>query len=387
MKVIIAPNAFKDSLSQSEAVEAIRRGVLLADPGAETHGVPVSDGGDGLIDVMRGAMGGRLIEIAATGPNFMPVDASYLFVDDGAVAIFEMARSSGLALLKPEERDVMNATTVGLGELVRDALRRGARHLIIGIGGSATNDGGVGFATALGARFLDAAGNPVRPIGGELSRIASFDISGMSALLSGIAVEAVCDVDVLLCGPAGAAAIFGPQKGATPEQVALLDAGLASLAGIIGERLGMDVASLPGSGAAGGFGAGLVAFAGATLRPGVEVILDLVGIDSALEGADLVFTAEGRLDHQTIHGKGPAGVAMRAKKAGVPCIAIAGGIEYAGIGKLYDVGLGAAFSICPGPVTLETALRNAGSFLTDMAAQATRAFLAGRNSKPGAGIE
>ena len=380
MKVVIAPNALKDSLSQSQAVNAIANGIRLVIPDVQTVSVPVSDGGDGLIEVMQGPLGGRMIELEVTGPLFQPVKASYLFVEDSMTAIFEMARSSGLALLKLEDRNAMEATTFGLGELVRDALKKGAKHLVIGIGGSATNDGGTGFAAALGAKFLDSSNNPVKPIGRELSKIASIQLQEMSSLLSGITVEAVCDVEAPLCGPLGAAAVFGPQKGATPEEVKLLDAGLAHLAEIIKSTLGMDVANRSGSGAAGGLGAGLAAFSAATLRPGVEVILDLVGMNAALEGADLVFTAEGKLDYQTIFGKGPAGVAKRAKKQGIPCIAIAGGIDHsgAGIASLFDIGVSAAFSLCSGPMSLDDALQNAAFLMTNAATQATRAFLAGQ---------
>lgn len=376
MKVVLAPNAFKDSLTAAEAAAAMRRGVASVDPGIETAEVPIADGGDGLFDVFNKVFGGERIGAEVAGPRFEPMTAEYLYLPERRTAVVEMARASGLALLRPEERNPNETTTLGTGQLTRLAAAKGARHIVIGIGGSATNDGGMGFASALGIKFLDAAGRELRPTGANLGLVAKIDASGMDPAFAGVTVEAVCDVDNPLCGPRGAAHVFGPQKGADPEMVEALDKGLENLAKRMREDLGKDVRDLPGAGAAGGLGAGLAAFVSARLRPGVDVVLDMVGIDAALAGADLAFTAEGRIDFQTAFGKGPAGVAARAKKAGVPCLAIAGSIS-GDIGNLHALGLDAAFSLCPGPMPLEEAIGNAGDLLASATAQALRAFLAG----------
>jgi glycerate kinase len=288
-----------------------------------------------------------------------------------------MALASGLALLPEQARDATATTTLGTGELMRAALDLGAGHIIVGLGGSATNDGGIGMAQALGWRFPDAAGRTVEPVGGRLADIARIDAAGKDPRLDRVRVEAVCDVDNPLIGPRGASRVYGPQKGATPGQVDALDAGLTHLAALVTRDLGLRVAELPGAGAAGGIGAGLVAFAGATLRPGAELVLDLLAFDRHLDGADLVLTAEGRIDHQTAHGKAPAAVAARARARGIPCIAIAGGVGDA-IGALHDIGIDAVFSLCRGPMSLTAAQAKAEPLLADAAEQAVRAFLAGR---------
>ncbi len=377
MKIVIAPNALKGCLTATEAAEALARGVARACPDSDIVQVPVADGGDGLADVLVNALHGVERTACVTGPRGDPVTASFCHVPAHRLAAIEMATASGLALLAGDRLNPLLTTTLGTGELIKAALDLGISHLIVGIGGSATNDGGVGMATALGARFLDGNGQPVEPVGGALAMVERIDLSGLDPRLAGLRIEAICDVDNPLLGERGAAHVYGPQKGATPEQVRLLDAGLAHLAQVIERDLGLDVRDLPGAGAAGGLGAGLKAFLKAELRRGVDLVLDLVGINEQLQGADLVLTAEGQIDFQTAFGKAPAGVAERARAGGAPCIAIAGSVG-GGLETLYDLGIHAVFSLCPGPVSLEQAMASGGDYLAAAAEQAVRAFLAGR---------
>ena len=377
MKIVVAPNAFKDSLTADEAAKAITQGIKKVVPDAKTVHVPIADGGDGLFDVFKSVFGGECVGRSVTGPLFNKLDAEYLFIPESKTAVVEMARASGLALLKQEERNARTTTSMGTGELALAAIEKGATHIIVGIGGSASNDGGMGFATAFGVKFLDESGKEIRPIGEDLPKVAKIDMSGLKIDLSKITFEAVCDVDNPLTGERGAAAVFGPQKGATPDDVKYLDAGLGNLAKRIQECLGKDIDKMPGAGAAGGLGAGLASFVNATLRPGVDVVLDMVGIDKELADADLSITAEGRIDFQTAFGKGPAGVGARSKKHGVPCLALAGGLlgDYS---NLHDIGIDACFSLCCGPMTLEEAMKNGAELLTNATEQAFRAFLAGK---------
>jgi len=379
MKFVAAPNAFKGCLAASEAAAAMAAGVLRAVPDAEVVCVPVADGGDGLVDVAMESLAGEPWVVPVSGPRDEPMDATFCYVPDIDFAAVEMALASGLALLPKDRRDPTLTTTRGTGELILAALDLGVSRIGVGIGGSATNDGGIGMAVALGARFLDDRGTPVEPVGGELGRIRRIDMSDLDPRVNAVRLEAVCDVDNPLCGPKGAAHVYGPQKGASPEQVETLDAGLANLADVIESDLGLDVRDLPGSGAAGGLGAGLRAFAGAELRRGVDLMLELVDLDGKLTGADLVLTGEGQIDFQTAHGKAPAGVGAAAKARGIPCIAIAGslGEEF---GDLHTAGIDAAFSLCPGPLTLEEAMSHATDYLTHAAEQAVRAFLTGRGT-------
>lgn len=377
MKVVLAPNALKGCLTAARAADAMARGVVRACPTAEIALAPVADGGDGLAEVLADALRGETRTATVTGPRGDPTQASFRHVPTRQLAVIEMAAASGLALLPRDRLDPTLTTTLGVGELIAAALDLGASHLIVGIGGSATNEGGVGMATALGARFLDADGAPVKPVGGALAAIRRIDPSGLDPRLAGVRVEAICDVDNPLLGERGAAWVYGPQKGATPAQVRELDDGLANLAAVIERDLGLDVRGLPGAGAAGGLGAGLRAFLGAELRRGVDVVLDLVGLNDHLCGADLVLTAEGRIDAQTAFGKAPAGVAERARARGVPCIAIAGGIGD-GLESLHALGVSAVFSLCPGPVSLKQALAAGDDYLAAVTEQVVRVFLAGR---------
>jgi glycerate kinase len=287
-----------------------------------------------------------------------------------------MATAAGLALLPSAALDPMQATTFGVGELLLQALDLGAQRIILGIGGSATNDGGTGLAQALGARFLDVQGNELAGNAAALTRIAHIDLEPLDPRLRQILIEVICDVDNPLLGEHGAARVFAPQKGASPAQVAEIEAGLNHLAGLVEQQLGLDIRTLRGGGAAGGLGAGLVAFLQAELRPGAAVVLELTGFEAALAGASLVLTAEGRLDSQTAHGKAPAVVARLAGSQGIPCIAIAGSLG-AGLEALQAAGITACFSLCPGPVSLDAAMQQAAPLLRRTCEQAVRCFLAG----------
>ncbi len=373
MKIVLAPNAFKGSMSAMRAALAMEQGVRAAFPGADVVKVPVADGGDGLAEVLIDALSGEARVAAVRGPLGEPIEAALCHVPALGLAAVEMAVASGLALLSPQDRDPTRTTTYGTGELIRTALDLGARHIVVGIGGSATNDGGIGMAEALGIRFLDASGDRVAPVGGALRAICRIDTSGLDPRLASVRCEAICDVDNPLLGPRGAAHVYGPQKGASPAQVEELDAGLAHLAEIIAADLGLDVREMPGAGAAGGLGAGLHAFLGAELRRGVDLVLDLVGLDTQLAGADLVVTAEGQIDFQTAFGKAPAGVAQRAKAKGIPCMAIAGGIGER-ISDLHQIGIDAVFSLCPGPLNLDQAMEAGPALLQAATEQVVRCF-------------
>jgi glycerate kinase len=352
-------------------------GIHRAFSEAEIVTVPVADGGDGLVDVALEALGGTMQRVRVTGPLFEPVDAAFCYVEADRFAAIEMALASGLALVPVDRRDARRTTTYGTGELIAAALDLGVARIGVGIGGSATNDGGIGMASALGVRFLDEAGAEVSPVGGELARIQRIDMAGLDPRLRHVQIEAVCDVDNPLCGPAGAAHVYGPQKGATAEQIRSLDEGLGHLADIIERDLGIEVRDMPGAGAAGGLGAGLHAFLGAEIRRGVDLVLDLVGLDEKLAGADLVLTGEGQIDFQTAYGKAPAGVGAAASRQCIPCVAIAGGVGE-GIASLTDVGIIAVFSLCSRPMALDDAMLQAEELLAAAAEQVTRLFVAGR---------
>jgi len=377
MHIVVAPNAFKGSLTAVRAAEAMQAGILAAAPQCRVTCVPVADGGDGLTEVMLEGMGGQPVAATVTGPRFETVTAPFCLVSADNLAVVEMARASGLALLPEAQHNPMETTTYGTGELILSAMEYGARRIIVGIGGSATCDGGIGMAAALGYRFLDAAGEPVRPVGGQLNAIAAIDRSGADQRIAGLAVAAACDVTNPLTGPEGAARVYAPQKGASSDQVDQLDDGLANLARIVRRDLGIDILDLPGSGAAGGLGGGLRAFLNAELKTGIELVLDVVGLEEKLAGADLVLTSEGQIDDQTRFNKAPAGVARVAKRAGVPCFAVCGAVGRE-IGVLHDIGIQAVFSICSGPQTLEEAVQDARGLLARSTEQVVRAFLAGR---------
>jgi glycerate kinase len=379
VRVLVAPNAFKGSLTAPEAAEAIAAGLReAAGPTLEVDPCPLADGGDGTAACLVAATGGTWVERTVTGPLGEPVTARYGLLGDGTTAVIEMARASGLVLVPPGRRDPRVTTTFGTGELVRDALERGVRRFLVAIGGSATNDGGAGFAQALGARLLDADGSDLPPGGAALARLARVDVSGLDPRLAASRFTVACDVDNPLLGPHGASAVFGPQKGATPEMVAQLDAGLARYAEVLRRDLGVDVADVPGSGAAGGMGAGLLAFCRAELRPGVEIVMEAVGLRQRLRGTRLAVTGEGRVDGQTARGKVPAGVARAAREQGVPVVCLAGSAESeAALQPLREAGVDAVLPVVPGPMPLEEAMGRAAELLRDAAARLWRLLAVG----------
>lgn len=326
VKIVIATDSFKGTLSSRQAGQAIAAGIGQVLAGAETVVVPVADGGEGTAEALLSAAGGRWETATVSGPLGAPVEARFATLADANRAVIEMAAASGLTLLRPDEYDPLRTTTYGTGQLITAALDRGCRELSIGAGGSATVDGGCGAAQALGVRFLASNGSELPPGlgGGGLGRIAHLDVTRRDPRIAESTIRALCDVTNPLCGPAGAARVFGPQKGASAPQVELLDENLAHLAAVIRQDLGIDVCNVPGSGASGGLGAGLMAFLGARLVSGIEAVLDAVSLNEHLTDADLAVTGEGRLDAQSMMGKVVAGVAARAQSAGVPVIAIAG---------------------------------------------------------------
>ncbi|MBE3581078.1 MAG: glycerate kinase [Thermoanaerobacteraceae bacterium] len=366
-RIVIAPDSFKESLEAPEVAAAIAAGVKRVLPAAETIEVPLADGGEGLISTLVAATGGRVEAATVTGPLGEPVRACWGVLGDGRTAVIEMAQASGLPLVPREKRNPLLTTTYGTGELIRHALDAGCRRLIVGIGGSATNDGGAGMAQALGVRLLDQDGEEIPRGAAGLERLHRIDSQSLDPRIREAEIMVACDVDNPLCGPRGASAVYGPQKGATPEMVPRLDAALARLADIMARDLGKEVRNLPGAGAAGGLGAGLVAFLGATLRPGIELVMEAVNLEKILaQGADLVITGEGEINSQTVHGKVPVGVARLAGKYGIPVVALVGSIGE-GANAVLEQGIKGFMSIVPRPVTLSFCLENAAELLADAA--------------------
>jgi glycerate kinase len=324
VKIVVAPNAFKGTFTAPQAAAAISRGVREVFPEAEIVEVPVADGGDGTAEALVTALHGEFRAVRVDGPLGDPVETRYGLVDSGRTAVVELASASGLALIPPERRDPLRATTYGFGQLLGAARKAGAVAVIAGIGGSATNDGGAGMAQALGYRLLDEHGRDLERGGAALARLRNIDASGFDRAWASVAVRVACDVTNPLTGPLGASAVYGPQKGAGPDMVRELDAALARLSDVIERDLGKKVSEIPGAGAAGGAGAGLVAFLGAELVPGAPLVVDAAGFDEKLKGASLVITGEGRVDEQTAYGKAPGEVARRAQAAGVPVLLLAG---------------------------------------------------------------
>ncbi|PRR71095.1 glycerate kinase [Neomoorella humiferrea] len=371
-RIVIAPDSFKESLDAPAVAAAIAAGIKRVFPDAETVMVPMADGGEGLTSTMVAATGGRTITTTVTGPLGQPVQATWGILGDGTTGVVEMAQASGLPLVPREKRNPLYTTTYGTGELIAQALDAGCRRLIVGIGGSATNDGGAGMAQALGVRLLNAEGKDIGRGAIGLEELNRIDIEGLDPRIMETEILVACDVDNPLCGPRGASAIYGPQKGATPEMIPRLDAALARLADVIKRDLGKDVRELPGAGAAGGLGAGLVAFLGATLRRGIDLVMETLDLDGILaKGADLVITGEGEINHQTAFGKVPAGVARLAGKYGIPVVALAGSIGE-GAATVYDHGIKGFMSIVPRPLPLAYCLENAATLLTDAAERLMR---------------
>jgi glycerate 2-kinase len=372
MKIILAPDSFKESMTAIQAADALERGFREVFPDAEMVKLPMADGGEGTVQALVDAMDGKMMQAQVTGPLGHPVEASYGLIGGGKTAIIEMAAASGLHLVPPSQRNPLVTTTRGTGELLRHALDQGVQHIIVGIGGSATNDGGAGMVQALGVRLTDADGKELGAGGGELVHLAEIDTSGMDPRLREVRIEAACDVDNPLTGANGASVVFGPQKGATPAMVEVLDRGLARYATVLKRALGgTRIAELPGAGGAGGLAGGLAAFLGAELRPGVQLVLEAVRFAEQAQGADLVVTGEGRIDGQSIRGKTPVGVAEAARRLGIPVVVVAGTLG-PGWEAVHDYGVDAVFSIVPGVVGLPEAIRNAEEYTYRTAAQIAR---------------
>jgi len=360
MRIVIAPDSFKESLTAPEVAEAIAEGLrgILADATIEL--VPMADGGEGTVDALVAATDGTIIEAQVTGPLGDPVTAHYGILGDGRTAVIEVAQASGLALVTGTARDPMLTTSYGSGELIRHALGHSVERVVVGLGGSATNDGGTGLCQALGVRLIDSAGNTIEaPITGKLlAEIESFDSTGLDRRLADVRVEVACDVDNPLCGPRGASATFGPQKGATSEQVVWLDQELARVYRIIETELKLSIVEVPGAGAAGGLGAAMLAFLHAELRSGIDIVIDAVGLAERLAGADVVITGEGRIDGQTLHGKAPYGVAQLAAAADIPVVALG-----ASLADMAEDTVSGVFdsieAVVARPMTLDEAMRDA----------------------------
>ena len=326
MRILVAPDKFRGTLTARQAAEAVATGWRRTRPGDDLDLVPMADGGEGTMQALTQALGGRIVPATVTGPLGDPVEAAFglASADRARLGVVEMATASGLALVPPARRDVLSATTRGTGELMALAIDAGADRLVVCIGGSATNDGGAGMAAALGARLLDETGASIADGGQALAGLAHIDLTSLHPGLARATVVGACDVDNPLVGPSGASAVYGPQKGASPDDVAALDRALGHLAAVVQRDLGVDLRDEPGAGAAGGLGFGLLAFCGARLRPGVEVVMDAVGLPRRIAAADLVITGEGSLDEQSLHGKVPAGVLGTCELAGVPVAIVCG---------------------------------------------------------------
>jgi len=376
LKIAIAPDSLKGTLTALEAAECIERGLRRVLKNISVRKIPMADGGDGTVQAIVDATRGRLKRAKVHDPLGRSVWARYGITGNGRLAVIEMAAASGLVLLEPFERDPLLTTTRGTGDLIRAALRTGVRKILIGIGGSATNDGGMGMARALGVRFLDEHCQEIPEGGGSLDKLTRIDVAGRMSALDEVTIEVACDVDNPLTGPKGAARVYGKQKGASRAQICMLDKNLKHFSRIVRKNLGIDVDRVPGAGAAGGLGAGLMAFVGAELRSGTDVVTDAIGLSTRLCGCDLVITGEGRTDDQTLHGKAPMGVIREARKQGIPVFVISGSIG-PGAESLLDHGVEAYYGAVSEPMD-EKDLRQKGPKLLEECAQRVgRAMLAG----------
>ncbi|MFY4476688.1 glycerate kinase [Bifidobacterium longum subsp. longum] len=370
-RYLCAPDSFKEILTAMEAARAMAQGIENADHDAEVRCLPMADGGEGTARALVDATGGSMRAVPVHDPLGRPVEGHFGLLADGTTAVVETAEASGLALLEAKERNPLIASSYGTGELMLAAVRSGAKRIIVGLGGSATNDAGAGLLQALGVRLLDKNGNDLAHGGAALANLTTIDISTMDPALKNVAITAACDVTNPLTGPTGASAVFGPQKGASKDDVATLDAALAHFAQVIDSQLGVAVNDVPGAGAAGGIGAALKGFLNAEFRPGIAIVIEQSGLDAAAQWADVVFTGEGSIDFQTKFGKTPAGVAETAKRHGKPVIAVAGHIG-TGIDELHEVGIDAVFGIAPGAASLSELLADAAANVTRTTEQIVR---------------
>ncbi|RAJ12495.1 glycerate kinase [Arenibacter echinorum] len=364
MKIVIAPDSFKECLSAQEVASNIAIAIRKIAPTAEIFEIPISDGGEGVLEALINGVGGRRISVSVLDPLMRQVNAEYGILKDGKTAVIEMAKASGLELLQEVEKNPLTTTTFGTGQLIKDALNKGCDKIIIGIGGSATNDGGVGMVRALGAKFLDDKGQEIPEGGGSLDRLKSIDLSNFDKRIENCEVIVACDVSNPLTGANGASMVYGAQKGGSSEDLEILDRNLTHYANKIKAALAIDVSQIPGAGAAGGTGAGLMAFLKGTLVNGIELILQTIKIEEFIKQADLVFTGEGKIDGQTLHGKTISGVAAMAKKYEVPVIVLTGKIGE-GIEEIYSIGVSAVFSIVSQPMELKAAIEQAPVLIQD----------------------
>ena len=368
MRVLIAPDSFKGSLSSIEVANAMANGVKAANLENETIIIPMADGGEGTVEALVSATNGKMIPKEVSGPLGESMVASFGILGDGVTGVVEVAAASGLALIPEKDRNPMITSSYGTGQLIQAALDEGCKRLIIGLGGSATNDGGMGIARALGVKFFDDDGLSLIGRGRDLLRVSRIDVKNLDPRLKEIEIIIACDVTNPFCGPKGAAAIFAPQKGANPEMVKQLDQGLNRFAAVMKKELGKDVREIPGAGAAGGIGGGLMALLNPSFRPGIELVMELTNLPQLIEEWDLVLTGEGRTDEQTLFGKVPQGLGLVAKDKGKPVLVISGSIDYRSYGLL-EHGITAIFSVVPGPTSLENAMAEAEtniSFTTEM---------------------
>ncbi|MBR9920236.1 MAG: glycerate kinase [Bacteroidetes bacterium] len=366
--ILIASDSFKDALTATEVCEAIAKGIQSAKANAKVSLFPLADGGEGTIDVLLHHLNGDRIEVEVNDPVFRPIKAIYGLSANGDTALIEMAAASGIQLLSQAERRALSTTTLGTGELIRHALDQGCDKIILAIGGSATNDGGMGMAQALGYRITDASGQVLKPIGQNLKHVAEINDQFVHPRLKDVEVQVICDVDNPLIGDRGATKTYGPQKGTEPGDIDSLEAGMIAYAGILEAHFNKPVAMVPGAGAAGGMGAASLTYLGGTLRPGVELVMDLCNFERALQGIDIIVTGEGRIDHQTVNGKLVKGICNRAAEKAIPVIGLCGSLQ-ADPDTIEAIGLKAAFSISPGAISLEEALRQTGANLEGLSRQ------------------
>lgn len=379
MRLLFASDSFKGSLSSEQIIRLLTDSANRVFPGCETFGVPIADGGEGTVDAVIAVTKGEMREITVHGPLMEDAKASY-GVFHGDSAIIEMAAASGLPMVPTEKRNPLHTTTYGTGELIKDALDAGYRKLSIAIGGSATNDGGMGAMRALGVRFLDASGEELMGFGSDLGKVADIDVSGIHPGVAEAEITVMCDVNNPLTGPDGATYTFGKQKGGTPEILEELEAGMKQYASVIREKLGQDVDKIAGAGAAGGLGAALCVFLHAELKSGIETVLDLIDFDHLLEGTDLVVTGEGRIDWQSAFGKVPSGIGMRCKNKGVPAVAIVGGMGN-GAEKIYEFGVESIVPTINGAMDISEALERAEELYADAADRLFRMIKVGMQMK------
>ena len=378
MKIVVAPDSFKGSISATQAALAMEEGIKRVFVDSEVIKIPLADGGEGIVEALVTATAGKIIYVTVLDPLGREMESFFGILGNGKTAVIEMAAASGLPLLKPEERNPYITTTYGTGQLIKAALDYGCDEIIIGIGGSATNDGGAGMVQALGALLLDNNGKELFFGGRALKDLHTINLDNMDSRLDTTKITVACDVDNPLCGERGASVIYGPQKGASPKMVRELDAALVNFANKIKDQMGVDVFNVPGAGAAGGLGAGILAFLKGKLKPGIELVLDAVDFDNKVKGADLVLTGEGRIDGQTAYGKAPLGVAKVAQKYGISVLAF-GGILGDGYEKVYEKGINSVSANVQSIISLDEAIKNGYVLLTSNTERVMRAIKIGMN--------